>query len=64
MSNQYVFNVARITLIIFLIFGLVPSAAAKKADAGYQTGFVRWHAADNGFGGWSLSGVHLNGGAL
>ncbi len=61
--NRYVLNVARVALIIFLIFGAVPAAEAKKGDT-YQTGFVRWRAADNGFGGWTLSGVHLNGGAL
>ena len=40
------------------------SATEKGSDA-YQTGFIRWRAADNGFKGWSLPGVKLNaGGAL
>jgi hypothetical protein len=31
-----------------------------KGDGVYQTGFIRWRAADNGFDGWSLIGVRLN----
>jgi hypothetical protein len=31
-----------------------------KGDGAYQTGFIRWRAADNGFEGWSLHGVKLN----
>lgn len=58
--NRYVLNVARIALIIFLIFGAAPTAQAKKGDAGYQTGFVRWRAADHQFEGWMLSGVQVN----
>jgi hypothetical protein len=48
-----------ITVISILALVFVPTAAAKNADTGYQTGFVRWRAADNGFAGWTLSGVHL-----
>jgi peptidase C39-like protein len=54
--NQYFLNVARVALIVFLIFGAVPAVEAKKAEAGYQTGFVRWRAADSGFGSWTLNG--------
>jgi len=39
---------------------LVPAAAAKSGGSGYQTGFIRWRAANNGFTGWTLSGVQLN----
>jgi hypothetical protein len=53
-------NLARITMIIIVIFALVPSVAAKKGGSGYETGFIRWRAADNGFTGWSLNGVHRN----
>lgn len=36
-----------------------------KGDGAYQTGFIRWRAADHGFDGWSLNGVKRNaGGAL
>ena len=31
-----------------------------KGEFDYQTGFIRWCAADNGFAGWSLNGVKLN----
>jgi hypothetical protein len=45
---------------------MVSSISAKdKGDGVYQTGFIRWRAADHGFEGWSLNGVKLNGsGAL
>jgi hypothetical protein len=49
-----------ITLISILALVLVPPAAAKKANTGYQTGFIRWRAADNGFAGWSFDGVKVN----
>jgi len=58
--NQKFFDIARITMIIIVIFALVPSAAAKKSGGGYETGFVRWRAPDGGFANWSLSGVQLN----
>jgi hypothetical protein len=35
-------------------------SAKGKGEARYQTGFVRWRAADEGFTGWSLDGVILN----
>jgi hypothetical protein len=35
-------------------------AAIGKEETGYQTGFVRWRAAEDGFGGWSLDGVIVN----
>jgi len=31
-----------------------------KANDVYQTGFISWRAADNGFKGWLLHGVKLN----
>lgn len=39
-------------------------SAQGKGEAGYQTGFIRWRAVDNGFSGWPLRGVKRNGGAL
>lgn len=40
---------------------MVSSISATGIGAGaYQTGFIRWRAADNGFDGWSLNGVKLN----
>jgi hypothetical protein len=54
-----------ITLISILALALVPTAAAKKANTGYQTGFIRWRAADMGFVSWTLDkGAKLNGDAL
>jgi len=54
-----------ITLITILALVMVPTAAAKgPVNPGYQTGFVRWRGAENGFAGWSLSGVHLGAGGV
>ena len=42
----------------------VSSVSAKgKGDGGYQTGFVRWRAADGGFASWALNHTKLNAGA-
>ena len=39
----------------------VSSVSAKgSTDGGYQTGFVRWRAAEGGFGGWTLDGITRN----
>jgi len=55
----------RIALIVVVLFALAPSVAAESGiDSGFQTGFVRWRAAENGFADWTLSGVQLNAGAL
>ena len=43
---------------------LVTATAGGKSGGSYQTGFDRWRAAENGFAGWTLSGVALGGGAL
>jgi hypothetical protein len=56
-------TLARITLIGVLMLNTVSSVSAK-GDVAYQTGFVRWRAAVNGFSNWALSGVKLNAGAL
>ena len=40
------------------------NSTISNPDATYQTGFVRWRAADRDFDNWSLSGVKLNRGAL
>ena len=53
-----------IMLTIILSLVMVPTAAARKETGGFQTGFVRWRAADAGFGSWSLSGVHLGAGGV
>jgi hypothetical protein len=53
------------TLISIVALVLVPTAAAKRANTGYQTGFVRWRAADGNFSSWTFSDVILDGnGAL
>src|SRR5215213_7039267 len=52
---------ARITLISAIMLSMVSSVSAKgKGDGGYQTGFIRWRAAENGFRNWALNGVKLN----
>jgi peptidase C39-like protein len=38
----------------------VSPTGTGQGDGAYQTGFIRWRAADNGFNSWSLSGVKLN----
>jgi len=63
MKNE-ILTLARIALISALALSMVSSASAKGSDGAYQTGFVRWHAADGGFSGWTLNGVKLNAGAL
>src|SRR5215211_4579212 len=58
-------TLARIALIGVFMLNTVSSVSAKgKGGTGYQTGFIRWRAAENGFVGWSLDGVKLNAGAL
>ncbi|HEX9388867.1 MAG TPA: peptidase C39 family protein [Anaerolineales bacterium] len=47
-----------------MISSISPTGTGKR-DGAYQTGFIRWRAADNGFEGWLLHGVKLSGsGAL
>ncbi len=51
---------ARIILVGVLMLSTVSSVSAKgKGDGGYQTGFVRWRAANSPFAGWTLSGARL-----
>src|SRR5215212_5354582 len=60
MKNE-ILAFARITLISAIMLSMVSSVSAKgKGDGGYQTGFIRWRAAENGFGNWALNGVKLN----
>jgi hypothetical protein len=50
---------ACIMLIGVFMLNTVSSVSAKDKGE-FQTGFVRWRAAENGFSGWTLSGVQLN----
>jgi len=61
MKNE-ILTLARIALISTLMLSLVSSVSAKGSGGGaYQTGFVRWRAAEGGFGQWTLNGgVKLN----
>ena len=56
-------EILRIALISILLLSVASSASAKR-DGGFQTGFVRWRAADvdpnRNFSQWTLSGVQLN----
>ena len=63
MKNE-ILTLVRIALISALMLSMVSSVSAKGSGGAYQTGFIRWRAADNGFSGWTLSGVKLNAGAL
>ena len=58
MKNK-ILTLARIALISALALSMVSSVSAKGSGA-YQTGLIRWRAADNGFSDWSLNGVKLN----
>src|SRR6185503_18518844 len=60
MKNE-ILTLARITLISALTLTMVSTASAKGGGA-FQTGFVRWRAADGGFNGWTLNGVKLDAG--
>jgi Peptidase_C39 like family len=62
MKNE-ILAFARITLISAIMLSMVSSVSAKRAG-GYQTGFIRWRAAENGFSNWALNGVKLNAGKL
>ena len=53
-----ILRLVRIVWIGVLMLNTVSSVSAK-GDVGYQTGFVRWRAAEDGFAGWELSGVTL-----
>ena len=63
MKNE-ILTLARIALISALTLSMISSASAKGSGGGHQTGLVRWRAAENGFSGWTLSGVNLHAGAL
>ena len=58
--NRTVFRTVRLLLILLIPTTVVPGVAAKGGGSTYQTGFIRWRAADNGFADWTLSGVGLN----
>jgi hypothetical protein len=60
MKNE-ILTLARIALISALTLSMISSASAKGGGA-FQTGFVRWRAADGGFNGWTLNGVKLSAG--
>ena len=68
MMKNEILTLVRIALISTLTLSMVSSASAKGSGGAYQTGFVRWRAADvvadKNFSGWTLNGVKLNAGAL
>ena len=49
-------------LLVFVLLLAAPLAALAKGGGGapYETGFVRWSALENGFAGWTFSGVRIN----
>lgn len=58
-----ILNLARFVLIGVLMLNTVSSVSAK-GEVGYQTGFIRWRAAEGGFSNWTLSGVKINTGGV
>src|SRR5918993_2589279 len=59
--KNLILTLARLTIIGVLMLNTVSSVSAKgSTDGGYQTGFIRWRAAEGGFSGWALSGVTRN----
>jgi Peptidase_C39 like family len=60
MKNK-ILILAHIALIGTLMLNLnTVSSASAKGDVGYQTGFIRWRAAERNFSNWTLSGMKLN----
>jgi hypothetical protein len=54
MMKNEILAFARITLISAILLSMVPPVSAKaRGDIGYQTGFIRWRAAENGFRNWA-----------
>jgi peptidase C39-like protein len=60
MKNE-ILTLVRISLIGTLMLSIVSSVSAKGESGEYKTGFIRWRAAEGGFGQWTLNGgVMLN----
>ena len=51
-------------LLVALLLCLIVTMPASAKSAAYQTGFVRWRAADGAFSGWSRSGIALGHNAI
>ncbi len=65
MMKNEILALAHLALISAVMLSMVSSVSAKgSGGSGYQTGFIRWRAAENGFSAWTLNGVKLNAGAL
>ena len=65
MMKNEILALAHLALIGAVMLSMASSVSAKGGGgSGYQTGFTRWRAADNGFSGWTLNGVRLNAGTL
>ena len=63
--KNIVLALARLTLIGVFMLNTVSSVSAKgSTGGGYQTGFVRWRAAEGSFASWALNGATLNAGTL
>src|SRR5260221_9622162 len=58
--KRKIFSTVSLSLTLLILATLVPSVAAKSGGSSYQTGFIRWRAADNAFTDWILSGVSIN----
>ena len=58
--KSMILTLARFTIIGVLMLNTVSTVAARGSKGEYQTGFVRWRAAEGGFGDWTLDGVTRN----
>jgi hypothetical protein len=62
--KDMILTLVRITIIGVLMLSTVSSVTARGHSGEYQTGFIRWRAAQGDFSTWALNGVRLNAGAL
>ena len=61
MMKTEILVLIRLVVISAIVLSMVSSVSAKgSGEGGYQTGFLRWRAAENGFRGWALNGAMLN----
>jgi len=55
-----ILTLARFMILGVLMLSTVSSVSARGHTGEYQTGFIRWRAAEGGFGDWTLNGVTRN----
>src|SRR5437867_3600104 len=57
---------AGLTMVVLTTMAVPPAGAEPDPGAApdYQTGYLRWRAADDGFAGWELAGASRGPGGL